>query len=148
MGVMVCTLLLQRRGLRAGERRRLEENRRLLRQTCGRLQRLVEQDARAYARLVQAVRRRRGIRRAQAGALRCPLQICEEVARASRIMKGLARRTGPYLGSDVRAGRALLRGAFDSASVTAEVNLKGTNGLSGTNRIRGSLRRLRAAVEE
>ncbi len=147
LGIMVCTILLQRKGLRAGERRRLQEDRQTLRASLGRLQRLVEQDARAYGRLVQAVRKRRGIRAAQAGALRCPLQICGEVTRASRVMKGLARRAGPTLGSDIRAGRALLRGAFDSACVTVEVNLKGIDGLPAANRIRGNLSQLRRAVE-
>lgn len=128
LGVMVCTILLRRKGLRTSEKRQLQADRRLLRRSCGRLQALVEEDARAYSLLVEAVRKRRGIAQAQARALRCPLRICEEVAQASRVMKTLARRAGPTLGSDVRAGRALLRGAFDSACVTVEVNLKGVEG--------------------
>lgn len=89
-----------------------------------RLERLIEQDARAYRALVRAQRSGRDLLRARAEAIQCPMAICRESAAALGLLRGLGRRAGPTLGSDVRAGQALLRGALEAAREMVEINLK------------------------
>ena len=147
LGSMVCSILLGRRGLRASERKRLARDRQSLEKARHRLTRLIQEDAQAYQTLVRAFRTQKGIPRARERALQCPLSICEEIAGAGRIMRGLGRRTGPTLGSDVEAGQALLKGAFESAWVTAEVNLRQGSRNPKADLLRRRLIRLRSSLE-
>ncbi len=91
-----------------------------------RLAALIREDAAVYEKLVAAQRRGgAALRRARLTAIRCPLEICRQTAGAMKLLRGLLKKTGPYLGADVRAGQALLRGAFRSAVEMAAVNLRG-----------------------
>lgn len=124
LGGMVSGILLSRSGLRPQERRRLKAERAALARAAARLQRLVYEDALAYQQLVRAQKGGApALRKVHRKAVECPVETCLQAARAMRILQGLSRRTGPYLGSDVRAGQALLRGAFEGAFAMAQVNL-------------------------
>jgi formiminotetrahydrofolate cyclodeaminase len=147
LGVMVCSILLSRQGLPSFQRRQLQKERQRLVRSCRRLSRLVDRDAQAYRRLVQALRAERGVRRARWQALRCPAQICEEAVQAGRILRGLHRHTGPYLGSDLKVGWALLKGAFEAAFTTVEVNLRHAEGSPQMLQMRRRLIRLQGELE-
>lgn len=147
LGSMVCAILLGRPRLRAAERKHLQRDRKALERIRRGLARLIEEDAKAYHALVRALRTQKGILQAREKAIRCPLEICEAATEAGRIMRGLARKTGPYLGSDVKAGWALLQGAFESACETAEVNLRGADRSRDAMRIRRRLEQLRNLLE-
>ena len=112
-----------------------------------RLGQLIREDAQAYERLVKAQRQEKGLLQARRRAIQCPVRICEETAEASAQMKSLIRWTGPYLGSDVRAGRALLKGAFEAAFATTAVNLQGSHPGPWDLAIQKRLIRLRAEME-
>lgn len=120
----VAQILLSRPRLssqaRAGLRRDLQELHRFSRK----LEFLIRQDARAYQALVKAKKTKRGIALAQRRALEAPLEICEAVAQATRSLKEFSSRPGPLLHSDLKAARALLRGAFEAALAMVEINLR------------------------
>jgi len=58
-------------------------------------------------------------------ATQVPLRICEAAAEGSRTMGGLSRPAGSHLGSDLKAGQAMLRACFEAARAMVEINLKG-----------------------
>ena len=124
LGSMVAEILLSRPKIRAAERRVLRRQKRDLEKIGRQLERLMEKDAQAYRALVLAQRRGKGLLKARAQAIDCPAQICRTAAEALRLLKDLSRRTGPYLGSDLKAGAALLRGASEAAQAMVEVNQK------------------------
>ena len=80
-------------------------------------------------------------------AIESPLEICAQAVGAMQVLRQLSRRTGPYLGSDVRAGQALLRGAFDAAVAMVQVNLGGKDLGPLDRRIRVRLSQLQRSVE-
>ena len=125
LGAMVSRILLSRSGVRTAEKRKLQEGLQRLEQARRRLEQCVRKDAAAYEQLVGA--QRRGgthLLRARKAAIECPLEICRETVRAMQWLKALSKKTGPYLGADLRGGQALLRGAFDSAMEMASINLR------------------------
>jgi len=147
LGCMVSNLLLSRSNLSRQERRRLVAARAELERAGGCLQRLVREDARAYQQLVRAQKGgRRALLAVHKKAVDCPVEICLQTARAMQILRALHRKTGPYLGSDVRAGQALLRGAFEGAFAMAEVNLSENHLGSMGSRLRRRLTRLARCV--
>lgn len=125
LGAMVGRILLSRPRVGAAERRALKREVVSLDGIRRCLERLIDRDARAYQALVSAQRTGRSLGRARAEAIGCPLAICRESTAALGLLKRVGRRTGPYLGSDIRAGRALLKGAFEAAAEMVEINRKG-----------------------
>ncbi len=109
-------------------------SRRRVRQACAvcdrarrALLRLMDDDARAYARLVALWRGGPSPTRraAQRRALEVPLAICERTMMALRQAPALQAAAGRHLVSDVAAGTALLTGGFAAAAATVAANLDG-----------------------
>ncbi len=145
---MVSGILLSRSNVRSLERRRLQVSRKGLDRICARLKRLIREDAAAYDRLVRAQRNGpRQMLRMRRGAIECPLEICTQVVGAMEILHRLSKVTGPYLGSDVRAGQALLRGAFDAAFPMVQINLGAKDLRLLDRRVRMRLARLQRSME-
>ena len=127
---MVLGIVLARR-LPAAQRRRLAA----LRTVCERhrrtLERLIDEDAVAYGRLVKAWARSRrqgpspALQASQRAALAAPLKICEAAMGLLEQSPALARAAGRWLVSDVTAGSALLVGSFAAAAATVAANLDG-----------------------
>ena len=148
LGSMVCAILLTRPKLRSAERKALQRHHRSLEKIRRQLANLIQQDSQAYLALIGAIRTRKGIPQAHEKAVQSPLRICEAVVEANRQLRMLGRRTGPSLGSDVKAARALLRGAFQAAFGMAEMNLRGSAGHPrGARRMLHRLIRLRNSLE-
>ena len=124
LGLMVTAILFSRPKRGAVERAGLLEIRRRLQKTARQLRTLIREDARVYQRLVQAQKSGRGLRKARRAATACPMRICEESARGIKLLRGLSRKTGPYLGADLKAGISLLQGAYQAAEAMVEVNQK------------------------
>lgn len=126
LGGMVTRILLSRSGIRGPEKTKLRQGLRELEKARTRLAALIREDAAVYEKLV-AAQRRGGIvlQQARLAAIRCPLEICRQTSGAMKLLQSLLKKTGPYLGADVRAGQALLRGAFRSAAEMAAINLRG-----------------------
>ena len=126
LGAMVARILLSRSGIRSAEKAKLRLALRKVERAAGRLSALIKEDALVYKRLVAAQRRGGGpLLRARRAAIHCPMEICRQSVEGMQLLKELLKKTGPYLGSDVRAGLALLRGAFDSGMEMALINLRG-----------------------
>ena len=125
LGCMVGKILLSRPRLKTAARSRLERNLDLLDGLLEKLQSYIQQDAQAYRALVQAQRSRRGVPMARKRAIECPVKICETTGEALKVIRRISPLAGPYLGSDLKAGRALLKGAFESAYATAVINMEG-----------------------
>lgn len=124
LGAMVGRILLSRPRMNAAERRVLRRDVQALDRIGRRLERLMREDARVYRALVSAQRTSRGLPLARRRAIDCPTRICREISGALDLLKNLKRRTGPYLGADVEAGAALLRGAWEASQAMVEVNRK------------------------
>ncbi len=149
LGGMVGRILLSRSKIRAAEKRKLQQGLRELERARGRLTDLICRDAQAYEQLVRA--QRRGgtpLLRARRAAIECPLEICRQAVQGMQVMKGFFKKTGPYLGSDLRGGQALLRGAFDSAREMALINLRGGNLGAAGRRLQVQLERLERNAEK
>ena len=143
LGGMVSRILLSRSGIRRAEKVRLQRGLRQLEKIRARLAALIREDAAVYEKLVAAQRRDgAALRRARLAAIRCPLEICRETVGAMKLLKGLLEKTGPYLGADVRAGQALLKGAFRSAAEMAVINLRGGGLGKAGNQLQAELERL------
>jgi formiminotetrahydrofolate cyclodeaminase len=139
LGVMVAEILLARRGLPTAQRREIERSQRALDELLRRLIRLIRQDAEAYLQFVEALQTGCGRIRVKRSVLDCPVQICEAVVKADRLLRALQRRSGPYLGADAMAGRALLKGAFDAGWAMVESNLHRMDGGRQARHIRRRL---------
>jgi len=124
LGSMVCRILLARRNQNSKTAARLKRSLKRLDQLSGELRGLIREDAQAYLGLVRALEEKRGVTLAKRRATRSPVKICEAAAQAYREMNHLYRLAGPSLSSDLKGGQALLRGAFEVAFVTAQINLK------------------------
>lgn len=122
LGVMVGGILLSRPRISPAEKKRLKKCVAGLKEAERRLRVLLKEDARAYRALVDAQKSGRGLRAARRNALSCPMKICEEARRSIVLLRGIGKKTGPYLGSDVEAGVALLQGAHQAAAAMVEVN--------------------------
>ena len=144
LGGMVCRILLRRPKLRAQAKAKIRERLRKLDRLSSEMEKLIREDAAAYGRLVRAYRSRRGVALARAAAIRSPLKICRAAAESQAVLNGLRSSVGPWLVSDVDAGQALLRGAFEAAAATVEVNFTGMRA-SGTKNYRGEISRWRKA---
>ena len=125
LGSMVCRILLGRPKTSSSKRVKIKKSLAELERLSSKLKNLIQEDAKAYQRLLRAFRTGRGITAARQQAVRCPLEICEASVQAAHILKSLSGLAGPSLGADLKAGRALLQGAFSAASEMVEVNLKG-----------------------
>jgi len=128
LGAMVCEILLRRKRISPSDRREIRKSLKQLGALSSSLWILIRQDARAYERLVRAVRSGRAAGQARRRAIQCPMEICEASAAAARILSRVSRSAGPLLVSDLKAGRALLGGAFDAAAEMVRINFKGETG--------------------
>ena len=144
LGEMVCRILLRRPKLRAQAKAKIRERLRKLDQLSSRMEKLIREDAAAYGRLVRAYRSQRGVAPARRAAIQSPLKICRAAAESHAVLKDLRSSVGPWLVSDVTAGQALLRGAFEAAAATAEVNFTGMRAFE-TKGYRGEISRWRKA---
>lgn len=124
LGLLVIGILLARPKIRPAERAQLQKNRLHLEAITFCLKGLIREDAQAYQALVAAQKSGQGLRKARRNALACPLKIVEKSYRATALLRRIAKKTGPYLGSDLEAGIALLRGASGAAQAMVEVNRK------------------------
>lgn len=115
LGCKVCRILLARSVLRASARSRIWRDLRRLEVLSRKLNALIQQDSTAYLRLVRATRSGRGIEIARRGAIRAPQAIHRAASQALKIFAGLSGLAGPHLGSDLKAGRALLKAAREAA---------------------------------
>lgn len=123
LGSMVGQILLRRPALKPGLQMKIKN---ILNKTeiqGKRLEGLIREDSLAFRQLVWAQQTHRGLKTARRRAVRSPLQIGRVSASALRTLRGLQPYTGPYLGSDLKVAKALLKGAFEAARVTASMNL-------------------------
>ena len=125
LGGMVSRILLSRPRLRARSRPRLLGCLKTLERLSRRLELLIWEDSRAFEQLLKAHRTHRGIAIARRRAIQSPVTICEGSFLALKALDGLASLAGPSLCSDLKAGCALLEGAFEAACVTAKMNFQG-----------------------
>ena len=150
LGVMVASILLSRQKIRPAEKKKLQLLVKKLKGFQRTLERLIREDALAYLALVQAQQKKNGNRaallRVRLRAIECPIAICSACAQANKAMAVLERSTGPYLGSDVKAGRALLAGAFRASGWMVEVNFRGTKFGAAAPRLRREIQQLRNAI--
>jgi formiminotetrahydrofolate cyclodeaminase len=161
---MVMRILLSRPQMGVSHRRRLERDLKGLDELLMALKSLIQEDSRCYLKFVQASRKMPGIEEdrarrsgrrlraplsqspARAQAIQTPVEICRMVIRVLEKMKGVVSFAGPLLGSDLKAGQALLRGAFEAASMMTEVNLRGSGSRSIDGKARRDLAVLRKAL--
>lgn len=136
LGSMVSHILLSRSGLSAKTRGGLRRQAQALDQLTRRFEFLVAEDARAYDGLVRACKSRAGVNSAKNRALQSPLAMCEAAVEAGQILHKLRPLAGNYLGSDLQAGRGLLKGAFEAAAQMVEVNLMGDRNSKSSKLIR------------
>ncbi len=150
LGAMVASILLSRPKLRVSEKKKLKALAGKLQSAQRDLQRLIREDALAYLALINVNRNKKSSRaallRVHLRAIECPIAICAACAKAIQSMAVLERSTGPYLGSDVKAGRALLAGAFRASLWMVEVNFRGSDFGSATRRLRAQVQQLKNAV--
>ena len=92
------------------------------------LQRLIVEDARAFARLARTYRSRKTKKVAWQNALKQgaqpPLRVCECCHDTSRLSKNERGRTSAWLRSDLDESAILLRASFEAASLNVNVNLR------------------------
>ncbi len=124
LGSMVCRILLSRSRLSSKTAVRLKKDLKVLNRLSRQLRRLIQEDANAYLGFVRALASRRGIPAAIERATQSPIKICETTSRGIEVLRSLRVLVGPSLASDLKGGEALLRGAFEAARVTLEMNLK------------------------
>ena len=125
LGAMVGRILLSRPKRSASAKSRFSADIRSLDQLSARFLKLIREDAEAYRALIVAQRSQRGVGQARKRAIQAPLDICITAEKGLKLVRGFLPSAGPYLGSDLKAARALLRGAFDSASLMVTINLQG-----------------------
>ena len=143
LGAMACRITLKRRTLSTGGRAHLTRSLQELDQLVAKMERLIKDDARAYGSLVRAFKLQRRVGAARMAAIRAPVRICEAAADAHEIITGLEPFASTLLRSDLRAGRALLRGAFQAAEMTARINFVGKDVPADAVRFRSKLAQLR-----
>lgn len=143
LGSMVSRILISRAGIRSAEKKKLKIGLKEMERARAKLAGLIRRDAETYAGLVTAQRRGgRSLQAARVRAVECPLEICRQTAGAMHPLQALLKNTGPYLGSDVRAGQDLLRGAFSSAREMASINLRGSGFGPEGRKLQAELERL------
>ena len=111
-----------------------------------RLEALVKDDSAAFQELVKAYRTHRRPAGARRRATRTLLEICRAAASGLEALRLLWPFTSPYLGADLKAGRALLKGAFEGAYVTAMMNFQKREQDPKARAMRGELTALRGRI--
>lgn len=122
MGSKVGRILLARPRMNGKIRAAVRRGVNALRILSRRLESLVGEDARAYEALVKAQRSGRNLSRARRRATRSPLAICLAAKRGIQGIDRLVPMAGPHLGSDLKAGKDLLKAAFQAAQRMAQIN--------------------------
>jgi len=146
LGRMVCRILLSRSRTLASAKVQIRRHLTELERCSRELEQLIAEDARVYQQLVRAFKSQRGIAGARRRATETPIRICEAAARGAEVMKDLSPLAGSVLSSDLKAGRALLKGAFGAAFVTAQINLQGKELPANTALFRRRLTQLRKRI--
>lgn len=123
LGLKICRLVLKRRKTPARAKPALRKTQAEFSRLARRLEALVREDALAYEKLVRAMKTGQGLRAAKAGAVRCPLAICDSSVLALKCVTRLRPLAGKHLGSDLNAARALLKAGFSGADLMVEINL-------------------------
>ena len=143
---MVGRILLSRPRVAQASRLRLQRDVKTADRLAARFQGLIREDARAYCALLCAQRSGKGIVSARTRAIRTPILICETAVEATQLIRTILPLAGPYLGSDLKAGKALLRGAFESALPMALINIQGPDPDGHNKTIRRTLTRLQKRI--
>lgn len=97
------------------------------------LTRLIDEDARAYKKVIQS--RRENFRRKQEALIRAtkvPQEICRCCQRSIRLAKRWGKKIKPALKSDWVAGEFFLKTAFKAVSLNVGQNLKELNRIRRT----------------
>ncbi|MBI3319841.1 MAG: cyclodeaminase/cyclohydrolase family protein [Candidatus Omnitrophica bacterium] len=94
---------------------------RTIRRRCARL---IDEDARVFARAVQAMssQDRHRIRRAMNAAIAVPQEVCASAQRLRRISRQVGKALRPHVRVDLRCADALARAAGDSARALVLTN--------------------------
>jgi len=143
---MVGRILLSRPRLAKTSRVRLQRETRIADRLAKKFQVLIQEDAQAYCALLRAQRARKRIVPARRRAIQSPIAICESAVEATQVIRAIFPLAGPYLGSDLKAGKALLRGAFESALTMALINVQGPDPDGHNKTIRRTLTRLQKRI--
>ena len=133
--------------LAKASRARLQRDMKRADRLAAKFQALIREDADAYCALLCAQRADKGIAQARKRAIQTPIAICETAVEAARLIRAISPLAGPYLGSDLKAGRALLRGAFESALTMAAINIQGPDPDGHNKKIRRTLTRLQKRIQ-
>ena len=112
LGSKVCRILLARRNLSPKSKAELKRSLKTLGQLSRELRRSIREDSQAYLGLLQALKTGRGISSARRQATEAPLCICDGASKGRQLLRRLGVFAGPSLGSDLKAGEALLRGGL------------------------------------
>ena len=143
---MVGRILLSRPRRAKASRARLQRDVKTADRLAAEFQALIQEDAQAYCALLCAQKADRGIATARRRAIQTPIRICEAAVEATGLIRSITPLAGPYLGSDLRAGKALLRGAFESALTMALINSQGPDPDGHNKTIRRTLTRLQKRI--
>ena len=102
--------------------------------------RLIDEDARAFARVIQAMSTRPGLfRRRLKGAVDIPAQVHDDARRLGRLARGVKRTIPPRYHVDLLCAEALAEAAAQSAKALIMTNLAWLNEPAYAQRIRRRL---------
>jgi len=114
------------------------------------LHQLISKDAAAFQVISKAYSARKTEPAAWQRALKAganpPLLICEACAAASKLAKSEKNRTSAWLESDRREALILLRAAFESAKLNADINLKDIRDRAFVTRAQGKIKKWRHSL--
>jgi len=130
LGAMVARIILSRKRLTATSRSRARQGAKTFDRLTKTFEHLIKADAKAYSQWVRSCALARDgklsasrARQAQKQAVAVPIAICEAVIAGKKAFRKLEPLAGPHLRADVRAGQAVLKGAFEAAEAMVRVNL-------------------------
>jgi formiminotetrahydrofolate cyclodeaminase len=112
---------------------------------------LMSQDAKAFEKIAALHRKKEkgsAWQRALKGGAAVPYKIARIVSDAGGILNQEAPKTSSWLFSDLIESSSLLLGAFDSAALYVEVNLKGVQDDRILRGMRADLSQMRTALED
>ncbi|MFH1837754.1 MAG: cyclodeaminase/cyclohydrolase family protein [Candidatus Omnitrophota bacterium] len=89
-----------------------------------RLKAFVDEDCRVFEDLMRTLSEKKDAERAYKAAASVPLCVCEECAGSLYITGELLSRANPNLKSDIGCAWHMLKGAFFSAKINVNINLK------------------------
>ncbi len=102
------------------KKRELEENQNLKRTTS-----FINEDSEVFSSLREAFLNKKADKEKEyTAAAKVPIEICRSACRSLRVTEYLAARADKNLMTDVECAAHMLRAAFFSAKINAEINLK------------------------